>query len=43
MYITKYKKYTKCHGALTTGIHIYAAVNVLNNIIIYYENIKIVP
>ena len=29
MYTTKYEKYTKWHGAQTTGIHIYAAVNVL--------------
>ena len=29
MYTTKYEKYTKWHGALTTGMHIYATLNVL--------------
>ena len=29
LYTTKYEKYTKWHGALTTGMHIYAALKII--------------
>ena len=31
MYTNKYEKYTKWHCTLTTGMYIYAALNVIYN------------